>query len=91
MSFIGFEAREGQHAIDTLMDAVLKVVQKEELVRYGCPLNRLNQEMSPVDGDFEAVINTIYKHIKHKIVLLLKKSNSVFTAKSKIIEVYLNC
>jgi TetR/AcrR family transcriptional repressor of nem operon len=73
-AFYHFEAREGQHAIDTVIDAVLKVVQKEELVRYGCPLNRLNQEMSPVDSDFEAAIHTIYKQIKHKIVLLLKKS-----------------
>lgn len=66
---------EGEHSIDTIIYFILRVVQKEELINYGCPLNRLNQEMSPVDADFEAAINSIYERIKNKTVSLLKNSS----------------
>lgn len=74
-AFYHFEMREGQDAIDTIIEALLNVAQKEELVRYGCPLNRLNQEMSPVDADFEAAINMIYEKLKQKTVTLLQNSS----------------
>lgn len=64
-----------EHEIDTIIHSILKVSQKQELVKYGCPLNRLNQEMSPVDEDFEKEINLIYERIKDKIKELLENSN----------------
>jgi len=66
---------ENKHPIDILIGAIYKVAQKEQLVLYGCPLNRLNQEMSPIDKDFEAAITPIYNHIKVKIVNLLNDSD----------------
>jgi len=65
---------EGESGIDTIIVAILNVSEKELLVSYGCPLNRLNQEMSPVDADFEIAINTIYEKIKNKTVRLLENS-----------------
>lgn len=61
--------------IDILIDSIIKISQKEQLITYGCPLNRLNQEMSSIDHDFESAITPIYNHIKFKIVLLLNEAN----------------
>ena len=65
---------KGEEGIDTIITAILRVTKKDVLVSYGCPLNRLNQEMSPVDSDFEFEINIIYEKIKNKIVKLLNNS-----------------
>jgi len=66
---------DNEHEINTIIKSILKVAEKKELLSYGCPLNRLNQEMSPVDKDFEYEINIIYEHIKQKIKRLLDNSN----------------
>jgi len=73
--FYSFSNDENKHSIDILIDTIIKISQKEQLVKYGCPLNRLNQEMSFMDKDFEVAISQIYNHIKEKIVFLLHKSN----------------
>ena len=70
--FYDFEAQAHQHPVDTLIDAILKVAQNEQLIRHGCPLNRLNQEMSPLDKDFEVAITAIYNHIRTKMIRLLQ-------------------
>lgn len=72
--FYALEEVEGENGIDTIITAMLRVTKKDVLVSYGCPLNRLNQEMSPVDADFEVAINAIYEKIKEKIVRLLENS-----------------
>ena len=74
---------ENKHPIDILIGAIYKVAQKEQLVLYGCPLNRLNQEMSPIDKDFEAAITPIYNHMKAKIILILNEANLKQNIKSK--------
>ncbi len=73
--FYEFKDVDDEHAIDTIIKSILKISQKKELLSYGCPLNRLNQEMSPVDKDFEQEINAIYENMKHKIKSLLENSN----------------
>ena len=60
-----------EDSIDTMIRAILKVSKKEELVKFGCPLNRLNQEMSPVDDDFDKAINFIYERMKGDILSVL--------------------
>jgi TetR/AcrR family transcriptional regulator, transcriptional repressor for nem operon len=65
---------DNEHSINTIINSILRVSQKEVLVKYGCPLNRLNQEMSPVDKDFEFEINIIYQKIKNNILLLLENT-----------------
>lgn len=73
--FYALEHVDNEHEINTIINSILKVTQKEELIMYGCPLNRLNQEMSPIDKDFEVEINAIYDKIRDKIINLLKNSN----------------
>ncbi len=73
--FYSFSNDENKHSIDILIDTIIKISQKEQLIKYGCPLNRINQEMSSIDKDFESAITQIYNHIKEKIVLLLCNSN----------------
>ena len=73
--FYQLDEVKDEKGIETIINAILKVSKKEVLVSYGCPLNRLNQEMSPVDADFENAINAIYQKIKAKLEFLLSKSN----------------
>jgi len=73
--FYALDAVEGENGIDTIINAILRVTKKELLVSYGCPLNRLNQEMSPVDVDFEAAINAIYERLTQKVGRLLQNSS----------------
>ena len=75
-AFYDFTNDEMQHPIDVLIDAVKKVATNEQLVLYGCPLNRLNQEMSTIDKDFETAITPIYEDVKSKIIALLNNTNS---------------
>ena len=72
--FYALNEIEGEDGLETIIVAILKVAKKDVLVSYGCPLNRLNQEMSPVDADFEVAINAIYEKIKNKTVRLLENS-----------------
>ena len=74
-AFYDFSSDGEKHAIDVLCDAVKKVATKEQLIIHGCPLNRLNQEMSPIDKDFEAAITLIYDRVKMRIVALLKDAD----------------
>ncbi len=73
--FYEFKKVENEHSIDTIISNILKIAQKDELVKYGCPLNRLNQEMSPIDSDFEIEIDKIYINLRDKISLLLKDND----------------
>jgi TetR/AcrR family transcriptional regulator, transcriptional repressor for nem operon len=73
--FYALNEVEGENGLDTIIVAILNVSKKDVLVSYGCPLNRLNQEMSPVDTDFEVEIDAIYENIKNKIVRLLENSD----------------
>lgn len=72
--FYQLDIVDNEEGINTIINAILKVPQNELLVKYGCPLNRLNQEMSPVDIDFEETITTQYDKMIDKIKILLKNS-----------------
>lgn len=73
--FYRLDIVDNEHGIDTIITSILRVTHKEELVAFGCPLNRLNQEVSPIDAEFEAEINIIYEKIKKKIKTLLDNSS----------------
>lgn len=70
--FFELEEKEGEDPIDTIIRAIERVAQKEDLVSNGCPLNRLNQEMSPVDPDFDQAIKAIYAGMKQQCITLLQ-------------------
>ncbi len=72
--FYQLKKLDNEHEIDIIISSILRISQKDILMMYGCPLNRLNQEMSPVDKDFEFEINNIYKNMKNKIKSLLDNS-----------------
>jgi len=69
--FYRLDEVDGEDGMNTIIINILKVAQKYEAVTYGCPLNRLNQEMSPVDEDFEREINIIYDNIKMRLEKLI--------------------
>lgn len=75
--FYKLQQKDNEHGIDTIIFNILKASQKEDILMNGCPLNRLNQEMSPVDKDFEFEINIIYEKIKIKIKSLLDNSSLI--------------
>ena len=72
--FFGFEPEEGVDGIDSIIYTVLKIAQTPMLIQHGCPLNRLNQEMTPVDEEFDREITLIYEHLKERILNLLSHS-----------------
>jgi AcrR family transcriptional regulator len=52
--------REAAHPVQAMIDLIgCKQGQSDELIRLGCPLNNLMQEMSPVDEDFRNRLNRI--------------------------------
>ncbi|NPA59047.1 MAG: TetR/AcrR family transcriptional regulator [Epsilonproteobacteria bacterium] len=71
VEFYKFEKVKDEHPLDTIITNILHISSKDELILYGCPLHRLNQEMSPLDEDFEREINKIYKKMKTRIFNLL--------------------
>jgi len=72
--FYQLDEENTEEGIEALIVAVLKVTKNEMLVSFGCPLNRLNQEMSPVDADFDEAIGKIYERLHTKIKKLLDNS-----------------
>ena len=73
--FYALQKTDGKHEINTLINTVKQITQRENTIIYGCPLNRLNQEMSLIDKDFEFEINLIYEKMKEKIKNLLQNSD----------------
>jgi len=73
--FYKLEIVKEEHGLNIIIINILKVAQKQDAVTYGCPLNRLNQEMAPVDEDFEREINIIYDNIKTRLKRLIESSN----------------
>ena len=70
-----FEKIEGKDGIESIIHAVMHISKNPKLITYGCPLNRLNQEMSPIDTDFDREITILYDNLKSKIVALLSQSD----------------
>ena len=87
--FYALDEVEGENGIDTIITAMLRVTKKDVLVSYGCPLNRLNQEMSPVDADFDLAINIIYEKLKTKILRLLNNSSLIDGVDSSSLSEYI--
>lgn len=69
--FFEFKKIDGLCGIDAIIKSVKKIAHNDYLISYGCPLNRINQEMSNLDEDFEKEINIIYERLKEKIVTVL--------------------
>lgn len=73
--FFAFKNTQTLHGIAALIQGIEKIASNDYLISYGCPLNRLNQEMSNLDEEFEAQINSIYEELKADIIVLLQESS----------------
>lgn len=74
-NFYALQSLEGEDGIDTIVRTLIKISSQDELVIYGCPLHRLNQEMAPLDEVFESEINAIYVMLRERLVALLAKTH----------------
>ncbi len=45
----------------------------QDVIAYGCPLNNLAQEMSPLDEGFRQRLNAIYRHWQDAVVAALER------------------
>ena len=72
--FFSFENDNNKNSIDIIIETINKISDNENLVKYNCPLNRLNIELSNSDKDFEKELNQIFTNIQNRIILLLEKS-----------------
>jgi len=68
------EKDDSKSSIDLIIETIEKISNNENLVKYNCPLNRLNIELSNSDKDFEKELNKIFENIQNRINVLLDKS-----------------
>ena len=54
--------REGK-TLQTIITITKMISKNEDLVMYGCPLNKLIQEMAPIDEDFASILTSKYNEI----------------------------
>ena len=52
-------------------------MQSDEMVKLGCPLNNLLQEMSPVDNDFRHALNAVLEEWRSCIALALQRGQTL--------------
>ena len=69
--YFSFRNENSENYIDTIIETIDKISKNKNLVKYNCPLNRLNIELSNSDSDFDIELNKIYQNIKNRIMLLL--------------------
>jgi TetR/AcrR family transcriptional repressor of nem operon len=72
--FFSHEKDDSKSSIDLIIETIEKISNNENLVKYNCPLNRLNIELSNSDKDFEKELNKIFVNIQNRINILLNKS-----------------
>jgi len=69
--FHSLKKQGDEDGLQVVINSILKTADNLKVITYGCPLNRLNQEMSPVDPEFESEITVIYENIKQRIKVTL--------------------
>ena len=73
-TLFALENDDSKSSIDLIIETIDKISKNETLVKYNCPLNRLNIELSNLDKDFEKELNKIFENIQNRIHALLDKS-----------------
>lgn len=72
--FFSFLPLKNEKPWQTIERTVEKMVDHDLLMKYGCPLNRLNQEVGSVDEEFAKEVDVIYRLIKGRITTLFCES-----------------
>lgn len=65
--------QRGKDPIDTLIEIVEGISVRPDDVRGGCPLNNLNQEMSPLDAGFRKRLATLFRAWQEGIAAALRE------------------
>jgi len=63
-----------KESIEIIFETIDKISENEKLVKYNCPLNRLNIELSNSDKDFDIELMKIFSNIQNRIKVLLEKA-----------------
>lgn len=58
----------------SLSRVIEKIAEKEKLVTFGCPVNKLIQEMAALDEDFATLLERIYTQMVSKVVAAVKRA-----------------
>ena len=68
--------QESDNPVDTFIGLMHKVAEETgaEMLRLGCPLNNLAQEMSPIDDGFQERLECIYSSWREAIATSLKNA-----------------
>ncbi|MEN9502591.1 MAG: hypothetical protein RI964_1876 [Pseudomonadota bacterium] len=66
------------HPLQTLLELIQRKsrMSTDEMVKLGCPLNNLLQEMSPVDEDFRARLNAVLEEWRVGIATALQRAQA---------------
>ena len=68
--------RNGADPIDTLIGIVHATSVRPEVVRGGCPLNNLAQEMSPLDEGFRKRLAKVFRQWQEGTAMALRRGQS---------------
>ena len=60
-----------EHTLESLFDTLRSAT---ETLVYGCPLNKISQEMVYIDDDFKALLSEVYVHFENVIEKILIKA-----------------
>jgi len=71
---------ESNYPFDSLFLALL---QAPELLKYGCPLNKMSQEMTYIDSDFSKILSSVYSDFEDLIQKILSKAIDLHQLKSQ--------
>jgi len=69
-----FKNDDNRDSIEIIFETLDKISENEKLVKYNCPLNRLNIELSNSDKDFDIELMKIFNSIQNRIDFLLEKA-----------------
>lgn len=62
---------ESDNPFDSLFSTLL---QATEYLKYGCPLNKMTQEMAYIDSDFSKILSSVYSDFEDIIQRILNKA-----------------
>ena len=76
--------QEAENPIDTLADIIQSRSTEQVELHYGCPLNNLAQEMSPLDEGFRVRLARVFKGWRDGIAMALRSGQKRKLVRSNI-------
>lgn len=69
------EFKEGETWVDNIEKNIRNISNNKNLIKYGCPLNRLNQEMGSIDEEFAKEIDKVFNVTKKRVETILNNAD----------------